>query len=73
MDIEESSRNRQLDTEIGEEPPAVSLGLILTNFMRRGIVDTLNDEALGPHTHLIFLLGIVLLIAIIIGVIQLVI
>ena len=56
------------DQEIGDEPPEVSIGLLLDTFKKKGIVEALNDERLGPHTHLLFLLGLVTLISIIIGI-----
>ena len=61
-----------LEAEIPDEPPKVSIGSIIENFRTRGLVATLDDEVLGPHTHLFVLLSIVFLIAIIIGIIQLV-
>ena len=57
-------------SEIGEEPPEVSIGSIVKAFQTRGFVDTMNDEALGPHTHLFVLLSIIFFIAVIIGLIQ---
>ena len=57
--------------EIGDEPPEVSIGLIISTFRTRGIIAALNDEVLGPHNHLFFLLSIVFLITIIIGILQL--
>ncbi len=60
-----------LEQEIGDEPPEMSIGSIINTFRTRGIIDALNDEVMGPHTHLFLLLSIVLLIAIIIGFIQL--
>jgi len=59
------------ESEIGEEPPEVSIGSILLAFRTRGFVDTMNDEAMGPHTHLFVLLSIIFFIAIIIGLAQL--
>ena len=70
MDEDDSYIEEFGDTEIGDEPPDVSVGLILSNFRKRGIVATLNDEALGPHTHLMLLLSIVFIIALIIGGVQ---
>jgi len=70
MDEESIDVEEYTDTEIGDEPPDVSIGLLFSTFRKRGIVDTLNDEALGPHTHLMLLLSIVFIIAIIIGGIQ---
>ena len=60
-----------INSEIGEEPPEVSIGIIINAFRTRGIIDTLNDEAMGPHTHLFVLLSIIFLIASIIGLVQL--
>jgi hypothetical protein len=54
--------------ELGEKPPEVSIGLLIETFKKKGIVEALNDESLGPHTHLLFLLGLVTLISIIIGI-----
>lgn len=56
--------------EVGDEPPKVSIGSLINTFRTRGIIDTLNDEELGPHTHLFLLLSIVMFITIIIGIIQ---
>ena len=54
--------------EIGEEPPEVSIGILLDTFKKKGFVKALDDEELGPHTHLLMLLGLVTLISIIIGI-----
>ena len=68
MDDEDSIYG--MDTEIGDEPPEVSIGSIIQTFRTRGIVATLNDDVIGPHTHLFLLLSIILLITIIIGIAQ---
>jgi hypothetical protein len=72
-----STRSESRFTEdtpvVGDEPPDVSIGSIINTFRTRGIMDTLNDEELGPHTHLFLLLSIVLFITIIIGIVQFVI
>jgi hypothetical protein len=54
--------------EIGETPPEVSISSLINTFRKRGIMATLDDENLGPHTHLLLLLGIVFIISIIIGI-----
>ncbi len=54
--------------EVGEEPPEFSIGLLLHSFRTRGFFQTLNDENIGPHSHLIVILGIVFIISILIGV-----
>ncbi len=59
------------ESELGDEPPEVSIGLIISTFRNRGIIEAMNDEILGPHIHLFFLLSIVFFITIIIGIIQL--
>ncbi len=64
----EESMDFDSDQVIGEEPPEVSIGLLLETFKKKGIVEALNDENLGPHTHLLFLLGLVTIISIIIGI-----
>lgn len=60
--------NGNISQEIGEEPPEVSIGLLLDTFKKKGLVGALSDEELGPHTHLLMLLGLVTLISIIIGI-----
>ena len=59
------------EPEIGDEPPEVSIGAIISMFRTRGLLNTLNDEEFGPHVHLFFLLSIVFVITIIIGIISL--
>jgi hypothetical protein len=59
------------EPEIGDEPPEVSIGLIISTFRTRGFINTINDDVLGPHVHLFLLLSIVLVITLIIGVISL--
>lgn len=70
MDSENTVTEKKFESEIGEKPPVFSFGLLFASIQRRGLIETLNDEALGPHTHLLLLLSIVFLIAIIIGLIQ---
>ena len=57
--------------EISEEPPEFSIGNLITTFREKGIINALNDEAMGPHTHLFLLLTLVFFLAIIIGIAQL--
>ena len=65
----ETERSKVLfQEEIGEEPPKVSFGILLDNFRSRGFKETMNDESLGPHTHLLLLLSMIFLISIIIGI-----
>jgi hypothetical protein len=55
------------EVEIGENPPEFSISELLNSFRTRGFLATLDDENIGPHSHLIVILGIVFLISIIIG------
>ena len=57
----------QFEEEIGEEPPEFSIKDLLRSFRTRGIKATLDDENIGPHSHLVVLLGIIFLISIVIG------
>jgi len=61
-----------LGSEIGDEPPEFSIGNVIESFSKRGLINTINDEVIGPHAHLLFLLFIILIIGIIVGVIQIV-
>ena len=63
--------NVRFQPELGDEPPAVSIGIIINSFKTRGFMNTINDEGIGPHVHLFVLLSIVLMLAVIIGLIQL--
>jgi hypothetical protein len=56
-----------LSGKVGEEPPDVSIGLLIKSFRTRGINATLEDENIGPHSHLFLLLCLVFLISILIG------
>ena len=58
------------ETGIGDEPPDFSIGAIISSFRTRGLLATMDDEALGPHVHLFLLLTIVLFLSIIIGISQ---
>ena len=69
--MDNDNRYPGTNPEIGDEPPEFSIGTIISMFRERGIVNTLDDEAYGPHTHLLLLLSIVFLIALIIGAVQL--
>jgi hypothetical protein len=70
--MDEDLNNIGAETEVGDEPPEVSISSIISTFRTRGIIDTLNDEVLGPHVHLFLLLSLIFLIAIIVGIVQLV-
>ena len=58
------------DTEIGDEPPEFSIKAIISSFRTRGLLATMDDEALGPHVHLFLLLMIIFSLSIIIGISQ---
>ncbi len=57
--------------EVGSEQPDASIGSIIGTFRDKGIIGAIDDESMGPHTHLAFLLSLVFLLAIIIGIVQL--
>jgi hypothetical protein len=66
--MDEEYQDLEFKSEIGEEPPQVSIGSLINSFRTRGINATLNDENIGPHSHLFFLLSLVFLLSIIVGV-----
>jgi hypothetical protein len=66
--MDEEFQELKFQEEIGEEPPQVSIGGLINSFRTRGINATLNDENIGPHSHLLLLLSLVFLISIIIGI-----
>ena len=55
------------DPEVGEVGPPFSIPSFLSSVGKRGITATMKDGSLEPHSHLIILLSIVLLIALISG------
>ena len=67
--MQEEYFNANMDQELPEDPPEFSIGVLMSNFSTRGVFNTINDEALGPHAHLFVLLCIVFLLAMLIGVI----
>ena len=66
--VEEFSSGTAQEQELGEEPPDASIGSIISSFRTRGFKETLNDEGMGPHTHLFVLLGLVFFIAVFVGI-----
>lgn len=67
--MQEEYEYAEMSQELPEHPPEFSIGLLLSAFSQRGVFNTMNDEALGPHAHLFVLLCIVFLLASLIGVI----
>ncbi len=57
------------DQPIPEEPPDFSIGEMIGMFRERSFSEILQDEAWGPHVHLLIILFTVFIIAIIIGLI----
>ena len=46
------------------EPPPLTPGNIADVIRRKGFVGAMQDEAMGPHIHLVTVLGVVVIIAI---------
>ena len=69
--MDEESEITTFKPDVGEEPPELSIGNIIAAFREKGIMNAINDESMGPHTHLVLLLALVFFLAIIIGIVQL--
>ena len=52
-----------------QEPPALNAANVMGVIRRKGFVGAMTDEAMGPHIHLVTILGIVVLIAIAVGIV----
>ena len=59
------------DPDVGEEGPSFSPGKFFSSIGRRGLKATMKDRAMEPHSHLIGLLSIVLIMALGVGAILL--
>lgn len=55
------------DPEVGEEGPPFSIPRFFSSIGKRGIAATVRDRSQEPHSHLIILLSIVLVLALISG------
>ena len=54
-------------TSDGMEPPGYSLPRILATIQEKGVVKAMDDQEMGPHVHLTYLLIMVAFIATVIG------
>ena len=54
-----------------QEPPSLRPGTVLAVIKRKGLIGAMKDEAMGPHMHLLAILGVVVLIAISVGALSL--
>ncbi len=51
------------DPDVGEEGPSFSIGRFFGSIGRRGLKATMKDRAMEPHSHLIGLLSVVVIMA----------
>jgi hypothetical protein len=52
-----------------QEPPALTFGNVVGVLRRKGFVGAMTDEAMGPHIHLITIIGIVVIISVVVGIV----
>lgn len=57
---------------VGQAPPKFSFKLMMATIRRKGIFNAMNDEEIGPHVHLTYLMIAVAIVAIIVSLVLLV-
>ncbi len=55
------------DISASMEPPSFSIPRIIATVKEKGVFKAMDDEEMGPHVHLLFLLMMVTFIAIVIA------
>jgi hypothetical protein len=54
-----------------QEPPSLTVANVASVIRRKGYIGALMDEGMGPHIHLLTILGGVVLIAIVVAIVGL--
>ena len=68
--VEKAGTDDASDVDEGshlQEPPALNVKNVIDVIKRKGYVGAMQDEAMGPHIHLITILGVVVIIAVVVA------
>ena len=76
MEIEEEAEEEEEEDEVEvssgpsdlSEPPALNVANVTRVIREKGFAGAMTDEGMGPHIHLSTILGVVVIIAIGVGV-----
>ena len=65
VEVEEEGDDPSLELQ---EPPSMTPGNVMGVIRKKGLMGAMKDEGMGPHMHLLAIMGVVILIAIGVGV-----
>jgi hypothetical protein len=68
VEVTEEEEEEEVYDDDLQEPPSLKPGELMKVIRKKGVLGAMRDEGMGPHMHLFTIIGIVIIIAIGVGV-----